>query len=69
MTSIDYKKAEEFASRQALGTGENINLLELVSRLVGIQSQTVNSHILAARARNVDVDSSVVKKMFSDINY
>lgn len=63
---IDEKKAVEFAERQGLNLTDNINILELATKLGGIQSQTKNSLIVSARARNMDIDSNNIRKLFTN---
>ncbi|GIN73317.1 hypothetical protein J14TS2_37920 [Bacillus sp. J14TS2] len=62
---VDAKKAAEFSYRQGLYLNENSTMLQLITKLVGIQSQTKNSLIFSARARNVEVDANTLNKMFT----
>ncbi|MCJ7843660.1 winged helix DNA-binding domain-containing protein [Lederbergia sp. NSJ-179] len=63
---IDSNKAAEFAYRQGLYLDESPNALQLITKLVGIQSQTKNLLAFSARARNVEVDSNTLNKMFTN---
>ncbi|MBO0994343.1 winged helix DNA-binding domain-containing protein [Bacillus sp. SD088] len=62
---VDAKKAAEFSYRQGLYLNENIDILQLITKLVGIQSQTKHSLAFSARARNVEVDANTLNNMFT----
>lgn len=60
------ERVMKFAIQQGLDLNLNVDMVQLTSKLVGIQSQLADTPIISARARGLELDSKSLKELYKN---